>query len=51
MVSPSAAAFTMSREDLLKGREDRELKPEAVCDSPGCVLAGKTATTLRYSRD
>lgn len=41
MVSPSAAAFTMSRDDLLKGhpREDRELRSEAICDSPGCVLA------------
>lgn len=42
MVSPSAAAFTMSRDEL-KGhqREDRELKSESVCDSSGCVLAGK----------
>ena len=32
----------MSRQDLLKGREDRELKAEAICDTPGCVLAGKS---------
>lgn len=44
MVSPSASAFTVSSHELLD--LDKVTQPEAksshdICDTPGCVLAGK----------
>ena len=38
MVSPSAAAFTQSDQTEVV---DKPSSSETVCDTPGCVLAGK----------
>lgn len=39
VVSPSAAAFTQSSDDLAE--EDSTVDKDSVCDTPGCVLAGE----------
>jgi hypothetical protein len=46
MVSPSAAAFTVSSHEVLDLDKVAQSDPLAknahdVCDTPGCVLAGK----------
>ena len=43
MVSPSAAAFTVSSHEVLDHKApSRDPKNADVCDTSGCVLAGDT---------
>ena len=43
MVSPSAAAFTQSDQT---DAVDKPVNSDSVCDTPGCVLAGKKRYNL-----
>lgn len=41
MVSPSAAAFTVSSHEVFDQKEPAVKRDVSVCDTPGCVLAGE----------
>lgn len=47
VVSPSAAAFTLSSDDLAVEDDATDMDP--VCDTPGCVLAGKNRNTTLFT--
>lgn len=51
MVSPSAAAFTVSSHEVLDLDKVTHPEPKSaqdVCDTPGCVLAGKNIYSIIF---